>query len=291
MEASFAAQDWPKALALIVQLLAIETDPKEADTLRRMREEAEIYSKDLAEIYSKNREAQQAVKRHKRSAAPSVTRRPSRHFGLGKFTPSLGEFIGLGVFILIIVIVYNNKLVPYPVANAPVPGPPLTVAVLCLRALDPDETIWNWDARPAYRYYVAEAQRRGLTIDECRSAIGWAPPPAVSALTITSADLTTAPPSSIAWNVGFTSGRVGDVALLTVIGTDGIRYPCRRIVQKATGHFWCTWNEIGVGKYRMEIRVIAHGTASGIPASVRRMASKAPIARRRPVSITERMSA
>ena len=38
-------------------------------------------------------------------------------------------------------------------------------------------------------------------------------------------------------------------------------------------------------------RVIAHGTASGFPASVRRMASKAPIARRRPVSITERMSA
>ena len=37
--------------------------------------------------------------------------------------------------------------------------------------------------------------------------------------------------------------------------------------------------------------VIAHGTASGFPASVRRMASKAPIARRRPVSITERMSA
>jgi len=37
--------------------------------------------------------------------------------------------------------------------------------------------------------------------------------------------------------------------------------------------------------------VIAHGSASGFPASVRRMASKAPIARRRPVSITERMSA
>ena len=37
--------------------------------------------------------------------------------------------------------------------------------------------------------------------------------------------------------------------------------------------------------------VIAHASASGFPASVRRMASKAPIARRRAVSTTERMSA
>jgi hypothetical protein len=39
------------------------------------------------------------------------------------------------------------------------------------------------------------------------------------------------------------------------------------------------------------VAVIAHAVASGFPARVRRMASKAPIARRRAVSTTERMSA
>lgn len=64
------------------------------------------------------------------------------------------------------------------------------------------------------------------------------------------------PKTSIVGYVSFINGKVGSDAIVLSLVGNGVRNSCnRRIIQYASAHFWCKWNDVGTGTYRIEIRV------------------------------------
>ena len=121
----------------------------------------------------------------------------------------LGPFLGcLAIFSVIVILIIGNKSPNNSPQNTPqVTTSPLADTALCRLALDRMTRIW--DENPGFASQVAEAKRRGLSPEACRSLIGDSPstsPP---------------PPSRAAWNLAGPSNAWTAQADGTLILADG----------------------------------------------------------------------